>query len=48
MKYRFMDIAACPMCKHFPLELYVIEEREYPEREQQIKELLEMEDVSRD
>jgi uncharacterized protein YbaR (Trm112 family) len=41
MKYRFMDIAACPMCKHFPLELYVIEEREYPEREQQIKELLE-------
>ncbi len=41
MKYRFMDIAACPMCKHFPLELYVIEEREYPEREQQIRELLE-------
>jgi uncharacterized protein YbaR (Trm112 family) len=29
------------MCKHFPLELYVIEEREYPEREQQVKELLE-------
>ena len=40
MKYRFMDIAACPMCKHFPLELYVIEEREYPEREEKIKELL--------
>ncbi|HIP85127.1 MAG TPA: Trm112 family protein, partial [Pyrodictium sp.] len=32
MKYRFMDIAACPMCKHFPLELYVIETKEYPER----------------
>ncbi len=40
MKYRFMDIAACPMCKHFPLELYVIEEREYPDREPQIRELL--------
>lgn len=36
-----MDIAACPMCKHFPLELYVIEEKVYPEREQQIRELLE-------
>ncbi len=41
MKYRFMDIAACPMCKHFPLELYVIEEKEYPEREEKIRELLE-------
>ncbi len=36
-----MDIAACPMCKHFPLELYVIETKEYPEREEQIKKLLE-------
>ncbi|MET1101803.1 MAG: Trm112 family protein [Pyrodictiaceae archaeon] len=41
MKYRFMDIAACPMCKHFPLELYVIEEKVYPEREERIRELLE-------
>lgn len=41
MKYRFMDLAACPMCKHFPLELYVIEERTYPEREQEIRKLLE-------
>ena len=41
MKHRFMDIAACPMCKHFPLELYVIETKEYPEREEQIKMLLE-------
>jgi uncharacterized protein YbaR (Trm112 family) len=41
MKYRFMDLAACPVCKHFPLELYVIEERVYPEREEQIKKLLE-------
>ena len=41
MKRRFMDLAACPMCKHFPLELYIVEEKEYPEREPQIKELLE-------
>ncbi|HID41013.1 MAG TPA: Trm112 family protein [Pyrodictium sp.] len=41
MKYRFMDLAACPMCKHFPLELYVVEEKSYPERERQIRELLE-------
>ncbi len=41
MKRRFMDIAACPICKHFPLELYVVEEREYPEREEQIRKLLE-------
>jgi len=41
MKYRFMDLAACPMCKHFPLELYVVEEKSYPEREQQVRELLE-------
>lgn len=40
MKYRFMDLAACPMCKHFPLELYVIEEKVYPEREPKIRELL--------
>ncbi len=41
MKFRFMDIVACPVCKHFPLELYVIETREYPEREEDIKKLLE-------
>ena len=26
MKYRFMDLLACPMCKTFPLELLVFEE----------------------
>jgi uncharacterized protein YbaR (Trm112 family) len=23
MKYRLMDLLACPICKHFPLELHV-------------------------
>ncbi|HDJ26154.1 MAG TPA: Trm112 family protein [Candidatus Bathyarchaeota archaeon] len=26
MKYRLMDLLACPMCKHFPLELLVLSE----------------------
>ncbi|NPA99789.1 MAG: Trm112 family protein [Crenarchaeota archaeon] len=32
MKYRLMDILACPYDKKFPLVLIVIEEKEYPER----------------
>lgn len=28
MKYRFMDLLACPMCKTFPLQLIVFEETE--------------------
>lgn len=34
MKYRLMDLLACPMCKHFPLKLIVFEETgiEKPER----------------
>lgn len=28
MKRRLMDILACPIDKHYPLELYVFEERE--------------------
>ena len=32
MKYRLMDLLACPICKHFPLELIVIEEKVYPDR----------------
>ena len=28
MKYRLMDVLACPECKHFPLELVVLSERE--------------------
>ncbi|RLF14677.1 MAG: Trm112 family protein [Thermoprotei archaeon] len=33
MKYRLLDLLACPICKHFPLRLIVIETKEYPERE---------------
>ncbi len=29
MKYRLLNILACPICKHFPLELYVIERKRY-------------------
>jgi uncharacterized protein YbaR (Trm112 family) len=28
MRYRLMDILACPICKNFPLKLYVFEEAE--------------------
>ncbi|MCD6235379.1 MAG: Trm112 family protein [Thaumarchaeota archaeon] len=28
MKYRLMDLLACPVCKHFPLTLYVFNTRE--------------------
>ncbi len=29
MKYRLLDLLACPMCKHFPLQLLVFSERKY-------------------
>lgn len=29
MKYRLLDLLACPMCKQFPLELFVFEEKRY-------------------
>ncbi|OYT61232.1 MAG: hypothetical protein B6U69_03960 [Thermofilum sp. ex4484_15] len=32
MKYRLMDILACPYCKVFPLKLLVFEERNYENR----------------
>jgi Uncharacterized conserved protein len=32
MKYRLMDILACPYDKTFPLTLVVFEEKQYPER----------------
>lgn len=32
MKYRLMDLLACPYDKHFPLELYVIETVKYEGR----------------
>jgi uncharacterized protein YbaR (Trm112 family) len=28
MKRRLLDILACPICKHYPLELMVFEEKE--------------------
>jgi len=36
LKYRLLDLLACPICKKFPLELIVIEEKTY-EREVQLK-----------
>ncbi|MDT7895790.1 MAG: Trm112 family protein [Desulfurococcales archaeon] len=33
MKYRLLDLLACPMCRNFPLELIVIEERKLQRRE---------------
>ncbi len=32
MKYRLMDVLACPYDKTFPLTLIVLREKEYPER----------------
>ncbi|MCD6369362.1 MAG: Trm112 family protein [Thermoproteales archaeon] len=32
MKYRLLDLLACPYCKKFPLQLYVFEEKIYRER----------------
>ncbi|MFP3484615.1 MAG: Trm112 family protein [Vulcanisaeta sp.] len=32
MKYRLMDVLACPYDKTFPLTLIVLKEKEYPER----------------
>lgn len=28
MKRKLLDILACPICKHYPLDLYVFEEKE--------------------
>ncbi len=33
LKYRLIDILACPYDKRFPLKLYVFKEKTYPERE---------------
>jgi len=33
MKYRLMDLLACPQCKKFPLKLTVYDIKKYPERE---------------
>jgi uncharacterized protein YbaR (Trm112 family) len=31
LRYYFLEILACPICKHHPLKLYVIEEKESSE-----------------
>jgi len=33
LKYRLVDLLACPMCRNFPLELHVIEERKLQRRD---------------
>jgi len=38
MKYRLIDILACPICKNFPLKLIVIKENYYPKREVKLEE----------
>jgi len=32
LKYRLMDLLACPECKEFPLKLHVFETSDYPSR----------------
>jgi len=29
VKFRLLDLLACPICKHFPLKLYVFSKRRY-------------------
>jgi len=33
MRYRLMDVLACPVCKNFPLKLYVFEQVEFKAKE---------------
>ncbi len=33
MKKSLMDILACPMCKHYPLNLHIFEEKKFVEVE---------------
>ncbi|MDT7888183.1 MAG: Trm112 family protein [Desulfurococcales archaeon] len=33
MKYRLVDLLACPMCRNFPLDVIVIEEKKLQRRE---------------
>jgi uncharacterized protein YbaR (Trm112 family) len=32
VKYRLLDLLACPICKTFPLPYYVFQENDYPSR----------------
>ena len=40
MKYRLVDILACPICKNFPLELYVFKVREIDRESEDINKPL--------
>ncbi|PVU74656.1 hypothetical protein DDW13_06510 [Acidianus hospitalis] len=42
MKYRLMDILACPMCKHFPLQLIVISQKKVERTTDEKKPLCEL------
>ncbi len=42
MKYRLLDLLACPICKHFPLELIVIERKVYERKLEQEKPFCEL------
>jgi uncharacterized protein YbaR (Trm112 family) len=42
MKYRLMDLLACPICKHFPLRLIVISESRVERKTEEPKPLCEL------
>ncbi|AWR97319.1 Trm112 family protein [Acidianus sulfidivorans JP7] len=42
MKYRLMDLLACPICKHFPLQLTVIKSRKVERSTDEKKPLCEL------
>ncbi len=42
MKFRLMDLLACPICKKFPLELYVFETRKVERSTDEKKPLCEL------
>ena len=42
MKYRLLDILACPICKKFPLELIIIERKKYERELKQEKPFCEL------
>ncbi|ARM75964.1 Trm112 family protein [Acidianus manzaensis] len=42
MKYRLMDLLACPICKHFPLELTVISSKKMERTTDEKKPLCEL------
>jgi len=37
MKYRLLDLLACPICKHWPLKYYVFTETKYEYKDLKVK-----------